>query len=155
MNKIIFLSLLSAVLFCSCSKDITPSLGLNSNLKIENIKLQNYATSSDAILTGEVYFYFIRPNDSISGNMDTLKATSQFSIPTTSGYTQTLNFNTPDGSKFLNMDIYVDIEGGTATAVTIDKLYMDYDDKVYLDTAPLSFDGTGSNFRLPTQTVTY
>jgi hypothetical protein len=148
--------LIPALVIASCSKDkLTPGLGLNSNLKIGNIKVNNLSGSPDVSVQGTVLFAFVKPNDTNSNIMDTIRAVDTFSLPTTNGYTQSFNFASPAGSKYLNLDISFYITDGAAESITIDNLEMDYNDKKYINSNGLILSNSGSNYFLPTQHVTY
>ena len=145
------------ILLSACSKDkLTPSLGLNSNLKMKNIKVAGFSGNAAAYIHGYATFSFVKPDDSNSAKLDTVVVVDTFNLPTTNGYDQNYNFNTPANSKYLNLDVSFYISNGLASAITFDNIEMDYNGKTYVNTGSQSAETTnGIYFDLPTISVTY
>lgn len=145
------------ILLSACSKDkLTPSLGLNSNLKMKNIKVAGFSGNSAAYIQGYAAFSFVKTDDANNAKLDTVVVVDTFNLPTTNGYDQNFNFNTPANSKYLNLDISFYLSNGVATAVTFDNIEMDYNGKTYVNTGSQSTETIdGINFYLPTISINY
>jgi len=154
MKRFLKMAAIAPVVFLTaCSKDAS-SLGLNSDMKISQIKVAGFNGNQESTILAVGNFMFVKDNPTTSA--DTSRLIDSFYIPTTVGYDQTLNFNTPANSKKLYLNLSFYLTNGTATEITIDNIDVDYNKKSVFNSGLMTGSTLGNKiFTMPTQTISY
>lgn len=151
---VLLLSLTIGLTSCK-DKDITPVTDRDSQVRFDNISLQEFVYAD--YIRANVQLEFMVASDT-SSTLTSMKLTDSFDLTNPIDYDRTYDFNLPENTKQCNFSIRIFVKNGYAETITIKNLVFIHNKNALMDKALSCYReelNEGTVFNFPVQSYEF